>query len=358
MIGMLDTFASKLVAENEFIKASFGGFAGTGKTTTASRFIAGFYKDFDIKKPLLFIDNEKGSRFLVPFFKENGIECYVKQTVSLADIFTSFDMLNDGEIGCLFIDSMTKIWYKFVRDYQDKNRKTFMTLQDWGKVIPNWQEQFNDKFVQANGNIIFTGRGGFTYEMEEDDRGKKQFVKSGVKVKMQGDTPYEPDLNIWMDVSQEIDSDGNKKIWREAMVMKDRSSLIDGKTFINPSYKDFQPVVKYLKSVEKGEVSKESDNTNLAPYEEWDDKKKAKAKLLEEINGELEAHYPGVGKAEKVSKAGLKKHLFGTYSDTEIQSKSVLDLETSLNKLRDLFVDENWEQSVKSIIDNIVKKGK
>ena len=66
----LEDFASNLVAENHFIKASFGGFAGAGKTKTASEFCSGVYKDLECTKPILIIDNERGSRFLKKFFED------------------------------------------------------------------------------------------------------------------------------------------------------------------------------------------------------------------------------------------------------------------------------------------------
>lgn len=92
----LEDFATPLAAKNHFIKASFGGFAGSGKTRTASEFIAGCYRDLKIEKPLLIIDNEKGSRFLVKFFEDKGIKTYVKETVQLADIIGAFTLLNEG----------------------------------------------------------------------------------------------------------------------------------------------------------------------------------------------------------------------------------------------------------------------
>src|SRR5690606_11426061 len=109
----------------------------------------------------------------------------------------------------------------------EDNRRRFMELSDWGKILPAWQETFADRFVSAEGSIVFTGRGGFTYEKEEDETDERtgkvkkgQFVKSGVKMKVAGETPFEPDLNLWMERQEEITSDG-LKVWREAHIMKD-----------------------------------------------------------------------------------------------------------------------------------------
>ena len=133
----LSDFAAPIKAKNNFIKASFGGFAGSGKSRTACEFIIGAYKELKCTKPILIIDNEKGSRFLIPFFKKAGIEVLLKDTIELGDILQAFDYLNAGEIDFLFIDSLTKVWYKYVDDYRELNKRVFMSE---GFLHINWEE--------------------------------------------------------------------------------------------------------------------------------------------------------------------------------------------------------------------------
>lgn len=319
-MGSLEKFATKLVAKNHFVKASFGGFAGAGKTRTASEFIAGCYKDFKINKPLLIIDNEKGSRFLIPFFNQNGIEAYSKDTTSLADVLEAMKLLNNNEIGFLFIDSLSKIWYKYVNDYKSKNHKTFMTLQDWGKILPAWQSEFSDKFVDLNGNCVFTGRGGYTYDMEENEEtGKKEFQKSGVKMKLAGETPFEPDINVWMELQQEIQS-GKLTQWREAQILKDRSSLIDGKVFKNPTYKDFKPVIDYLVGVPIGDVAGVSDSSNIAPAEEKGYFENKRNREIEIEKFWAEFGWLGTSKDDKECSNEIFLKVTGTKSKTEFEN--------------------------------------
>jgi len=340
----LKDFATKIAAENEFIKASFGGFAGSGKTRTASELIIGFYKKTGLKKPLLIIDNEKGSRFLVPMFKNAGIDTYVKETVSLPDVLEAFKMLQSGEIGFLFIDSLTKVWYQYVRDYKANARKPFMTLQDWGKILPAWQEQFADIFVNTVGNIVFTGRGGYTYDMEENEETKKkEFVKSGVKMKMAGETPFEPDLNIWMDIQQEMSDEGRPVIWREALIMKDRSGLIDGMTFKNPTFKDFEPVIDYLLNVEKGAMAKASDTSNIAPSENYDQQNRRDKREIELEKIKAEMTKAGIGSASKEDKQlliAIMERFFGTSSWAEVEKTQLEKLEFGRVQMELMF--ESW----------------
>jgi hypothetical protein len=322
----LKDFAGDLVAPNRFIKASFGGFAGSGKTRTAIELIIGIYELFPElqKKPLMFIDNEKGSRFVIKLFKERlpKVQVLAKETTQLSDIQRAFEFLKNGEIGFLFIDSLTKVWYKYVAQYLEKQKKNSMTLQDWGRILPSWQKEFADKFVELEGNCIFTGRGGNTYDLEEvEGSKKKQFVKSGVKMKMAGETPFEPDLNIWMEQEQELDDDGHvKAVTRNAFVMKDRSSLIDGMTFKNPTFKDFKPVVDYLLDVETGKPVKESSSTNLAPDPDTATDSKQVEIELEHIGNIWTKQGFTTSQADKALKLKITELIFGTGSGTEIKT--------------------------------------
>lgn len=338
----LSDFATDLVAGNRFVKAAFGGFAGAGKSRTASEFVIGAYKDLGYTKPVLIVDNEKGSRFLIPAFRNAGIPAMLKDTTSLDDVLTAFDILRNGETEFLFIDSLTKVWYRYVREYLAKNRKQFMELMDWGKLLPKWQETFSDVFVAAQGSIVFTGRGGFSYEKEEDEKDetgrvvkKGSFVKSGVKMKLAGETPFEPDLNVWMEQEQEISAGGDLSVWREAQVMKDRSGLIDGKIFRNPTYAEFRPFVRYLVDVPTGTVAGESSSRNLAPGENYDNyaRRTEKQIALEEIQEEIVKLHPGQSKEDKTEKANLLETLFDTRSWTAVENLSLERLQSARNKL-------------------------
>lgn len=337
----LDDFAGELVASNKFVKAGFGGMAGAGKSRTATEFVIGSYKDMGYTKPVLVIDNEKGSRFLIPQFKAAGIPVRVKDTTSLQDVLTAFDFLRAGDIQFLFIDSLSKVWYRYVRQYMEDNKRRFMELSDWGKILPSWQETFADRFVSAEGSIVFTGRGGFSYEKEEDEVDERtgkvkkgQFVKSGVKMKVAGETPFEPDLNLWMEQHQELTADG-LVTWREAQVMKDRSGLIDGKTFRNPTYADLRPFVQYLCDVPTGVVNGETNGESLAPSENFEgfDRKRKKEIALEEIEAEIVKLYPTQSADDKKAKAELVEELFGTRSWKAVENKPLEAIERARNAL-------------------------
>lgn len=319
----LTDFATPLVAENHFIKLSIGGFAGSGKTRTASEFAAGLYKDLGLTGPILILDNELSARFLEPYFRSHNIPTLVKDTDTLGDVLAAFDFLEKGEVSLVFIDSLSKMWYKFVRDYRANHNNRKMQLNDWGVVIPEWQEKFSDRLVKVKGNIVFTGRGGYEYDLEEVEEGgrtKKQFVRSGVKMKLQGETAFETDINVWMESKEEVENGRVVKQWREALIMKDRSATIDGKVFVNPTYNDFKPVVAFLRTVPMGSIAGPSDTRNLAPSDLYPEKKKEREEALESIQASFDQlGISGRADEGKKLKIDIWEMVFQTNSKSKVE---------------------------------------
>jgi hypothetical protein len=130
-----------------------------------------------------------------------------------------------------------------------------------------------------------------------------------------------------MEQKQELDSDGTLHTWRESQIMKDRSGLLDGKVFKNPTYADLQPFVRYLVDVPTGTVAGETSGRNLAPgenYEGYDRRKKAEI-ALDDIKEELGKHHGlGTDVATKTAKAEtlekITKLVFQTRNWSRIES--------------------------------------
>lgn len=328
----LDDFATPLASKNNFIKASFGGFSGSGKSRTATEFVTGAYKYLGLSKPVLIIDNEKGARFLEPHFRKAGVPARIVDSVHLSDVLKAFQFMKSGAVDFLFIDSLTKVWDQYIQDYMAKfgttangsPRKSFMTLKDWGQLIPSWDQKFAKKFVEVEGCIVFTGRGGYTYDSAVNpDNGKLEFIKNGVKMKVSSGTPFEPDLNIWMEQAQKLDEHGKPNVWREATVLKDRSALIDGKVFQNPTFGAFKPVLDYLTEIPKGDVATGKGGINLAPSEEYPVLKKAKDDLSEEITMIFNAIGLGTGKEDKQIKTVIFEKVFGVLTLSSLMHKEI-----------------------------------
>jgi hypothetical protein len=254
----------------------------------------------------------------------------------------------------LMIDSISHVWENFLEAFKNAPRqygkaaKTRLEFQDWGIIKPTWKNEFSDPFVRDPYHIVMTGRAGYEYENEiNKDTGKREIFKSGIKMKVESETAYEPDILVSMSRIQEMDGAVVKKSWREAMILKDRSNLIDGKTFENPTYEDFVPAIEFLLSnPEKPQTVPERDASALIQIEdgkrEWVRRKEI---ALEKIQAYLEKIWPGQTADAKRNRIAAIETVFQTLSWTEIEGRKPEDLEYGLEGLYAYVAEEIKKQT-------------
>lgn len=333
-----DNFFSPIGNTKPYFKAAFEGFAGSGKTYTAAKIAIGLYKRVGSKKPVVIFDSEKAAKFLKPMFTAEGIEVLVRESRSLADLKETMTRMRQGAGEILIIDSISHVWEDFLKSYAEKVRRTRLEFQDWGVIKPTWKTEFSDPFVRDPYHIIMTGRAGYEYENEiNKETGKREIYKSGVKMKVEGETAYEPDLLVLMERMQEMDGGSIKKVVRQAVVIKDRSTVIDGKTFENPVYKDFAPAIDVmLEAPEQLETIAERDAGTLFRTEEekyeW---KQQKKRWLEEIENYLVSVWPSQAAEQKKLKIDAINYAFNTMSWTVVESLRPEELEAGFARVQE-----------------------
>lgn len=333
---MTDNFFNPIQNTKPYFKAGIEGFAGSGKTYTAALIAIGLHKRIKSKKPVVIFDTEKASKFLKELFEEAEIEVLVKESRSMADLAETMKrMREDNASDVLIIDSISHVWENFLNSFMKKKNRTYLQFQDWGIIKPTWKTQFSDPFVTDPYHVIMCGRAGHEYGNEVNpETGKREIFKSGIKMKVEGETAYEPDMLVLMERFEEV-LDREKKVWREATILKDRSQSVDGKTFKNPTYDDFAPAVEImLKDPSKTPISAEGDTQLLFKTEDetakWIREKKKAIENLEGLLTRIEPASTGKGKKLKLD---LLDKVFGTTSMTEIGEMSVPVLKDGYKKI-------------------------
>jgi len=90
---------------------------------------------------------------------------------------------------------------------------------------------------------------------EDDEKG--QMKKVGVTMRAEGETPYEPHICCRME-SRQSNSDSSKSTYF-AIYEKDRTGLLAGRTFPNPSFKTIECILPLLNSESQAQSENPED---------------------------------------------------------------------------------------------------
>ena len=328
-------------AENRqaYLKAGIMGFAGDGKTYTASKIAIGLVeymreKELELgNKPAMFLDTETGADWVMPMFEAANIELQVAKTRAFVDLVPAVkEATTNGSV--LIIDSISHFWRDLMESYAEKrNRTRGLQFQDWAWLKKEWG-RFTDEFVNSPCNIIMCGRAGYEYDFFEQEGGKKELEKTGIKMKAETETGYEPSILILMAKHRDMETG---KVWRTASVLKDRAALIDGCTFVNPGFEEFLPHIEYLNlGGEHLGVDTTHDSKGIVPEDgkpRWQFDKEQKEIALEEITEKLKEHFPSQGAADKAARQDLLQKVFGTRAWSRITTLKREVIEAGRNKV-------------------------
>lgn len=324
-------FFSKLENTRPFLKMAFEGFPKSGKTFTSVQIAVGLHKMIKSSKPIVFFDTERALKALKPIFDENKIEVLVRESRSLADLVKTIDLCEQGTADILVIDSITHVWERFVESFKTEKKRSYISLPDWGILKPKWKREFSDRLVLSPVHIIFTGRAAYEYEdVTNEDTGKRESVKSGIKMRAEGETAYEPDMLVYMEKFEEL-LEKEKKIWRQATVM-DRTNSIDGKTFKNPTFREFEPAIKILLN---GTAKETKIEETIDTFPVLGDESTKRKIMLETAESLFTSMFPGQTTTEKKLKVDILEKAFETRSWKEVEIMKLENLRNGLFYLQE-----------------------
>jgi hypothetical protein len=330
-----------------YLKAGFLGFPKSGKTFTATSLAIGTRKHFKLKGPLAMFDTEGGSEFIAPRVKlETKTDLIGVRSRSFDDLVTSSkEALAEG-VSVLIVDSVTHIWRDLCASYLGRVNKAraaknlgprlSLEFQDWNPLKEIWNDKWTAFYLNAPLHIIICGRAGFEYDFtENEETGKRELVKTGIKMKTESEFGFEPSLLVEMERVQEL-SDGKRAIIHRATVLGDRFGVIDAKQGDNPDFAFFAPHVELLTPGAHAPVDTEARSEVPVDDDGWPKEKRERAILCEEIQGVILTMYPGQTTADKTGKSDLLNKLFKTRSWTKVESLDSKLLRAGLEEARRL----------------------
>lgn len=305
-----------------FLKIGFFGNTGTGKTFTAAKILSQFIRDYCPDKQLAFFDTEPSAGYVKDMVKQiTGKPLLAIHSRSFSDLVQFMDLCKDKGYVAL-MDSITHPWRTLVDDYLAAKRSrvtgaggnaanTRLSLKDWGPLKEMWGV-FSAKFAWEPVHSCIVGREGDVWETVDDDEGVGEMKKTGVKMKTETETGFEPSLLVQM-------KSINSKHY--AYVMKDRFDILTFKTSeAEPDIEFFRPHIKMLNlgGVGYKENKPEPVFKNI-PGPNYETIKAQRAALLESIKDDIMLIHPGQTAEEKKQKILLLRKAFGTSSWTDLE---------------------------------------
>lgn len=307
---------TKAEVTTSFLKLGMMGFAGSGKTYTATSIAIGLHKLAKSKKPIFFLDTETGSDWVKPRIEKAGIELFTAKTRAFRDLLEAVPEA-EGSASLLLVDSLTHFWVELTEAYMKKKNRTRLQFDDWAFLKTEWRK-FTDLFVNSNLHVIVCGRAGFEYDYSTDEEtGRKNLEKTGIKMKAEGEMGYEPSLLVLMERRMDMDTKTDRHY---AKVIKDRSTLLDGQEFNNPNFENFLPHIQCLNLGGKQlGVDTSRTSVGMIPADNRDNKAKQRAIVLDDIESLLVKHYPGQSSEEKkIKKELLQTHFEAFWKEMEL----------------------------------------
>lgn len=321
-----------------YLKAGIMGFAGDGKTYTAASIAIGLVelmRQRDLpagSKPVMFLDSETGAAWVKHRFDEADIELQVSQSRAFTDLLAAQqEATANGSV--LIVDSITHFWRDLTESYMRRKGKSYIEFQDWSYLKTEWG-RFTDLFVNTPCHSILCGRAGFEYDFFERDDGKRELQKTGVKMKAEAETGYEPSILVLMEKHRNMETN---EVWRTGTVLKDRSARLDGKQFKNPTFEDFRPHIEFL-AIGGAHIGVDTSRNSEALFNndgkaDWKVRAEEKTMCLEEISEVIAKHYGGQDAESKRIRKDLLEETFGTRAWSRIEAMKLEALKAGRDTL-------------------------
>jgi hypothetical protein len=341
-----------------YLKAGILGFPKSGKTYTGALLAVVTRQMFGGTKPIAMFDTETGSEYVAPMIRKlTGQDGLVVRSRSFDDLMAFAQECEKRGVSVCLVDSITHPWRELCKAYLTKvnaGRKarhlpprTKLEFQDWDPIKEAWA-RWTDWYLNSEMHIIICGRAGFEYDMQVDEEtGRKELQKTGVKMKTESEFGFEPSLLVEMERTQKIN--GKVLMVRRATVIGDRFGLLDGKIAEFPSKngayeKELAAVQKFflphLEALKPGahapvDTSVKTDmdvdeNGNSEMYRA----RREKQIVLEEIQAAMVRGWPSQKQEDKLAKIGILQEVWHTTSWTKVEGLPTEILRAGLKVVR------------------------
>lgn len=278
----------KAKAEQAALKIGVYGPPGSGKTFTSLLLAEGLAQHSG--KRVAYVDTERGTDFYCKAVPSRAVhpEAFdfdALYTRSLTEVLTAVRGLSPAEYGVVVLDSVTHLWEAAIQAYGgNQTRAGTIPMHAWGKIKKPYKDLMA-LLLSSPMHVLICGRQGTVYATNEET---DELKAVGVKMKAEGETAYEPHILIRMEAIKPKRT--NELATIVAYAEKDRTGVLAGRSFVNPSFETLaQPLLGLLGETQaKMDTSDESAVKDAEAIAEADRKRaETSASTLEDFGARI-----------------------------------------------------------------------
>lgn len=232
----------KAESKQAFLKIGLYGPQGSGKTLTALLLAEGLAARSN--KRIAYVDTERGTDFYSQDIPErvihpNAFDFDAIYTRSLATVTDEIKALDPNVYGVVVIDSISHLWDSAIAAYEGKQTSIGTIPMNAWAAIKRPYKKVIQTLLDMPVHVLILGRQ--KNEFEKDAKG--ELVKTGVAMRAEGETEYEPHICARFEASYKKDGALAGVLM---IVEKDRSGILHGRTIPNPTFAAFEPLLPFL----------------------------------------------------------------------------------------------------------------
>jgi len=218
----------KATAEQAALKVGVYGPTGSGKTMTTLLCLEGLAKLTG--KRFAFVDTERGTDFYCKPVAErlvhpDAFDFDALYTRSIFDVRDAVVGLDPAVYCGVAVDSITHLWESAKAAYEGQMTKIgTVPLRAWGGIKKPYKELVA-LLMSSPLHVFFCGRQGALWKTDE---ASGELEQVGLKMKAEGETPYEPHILFRLDPLRNP-ADGSVTL--TCFAEKDRTGKLAGKRF-------------------------------------------------------------------------------------------------------------------------------
>lgn len=233
----------KAKAEQAAVKMGIYGLAGSGKSFTSlliAEGLAGL-----TNRRVAYVDTERGTDFYCKTVPERTVhpEAFDFDAMygrSITDILEAVRSLDPAVYGVVVIDSISHVWDAAMAAYKGKKTSIgTIPLNAWHEIKRPYKELMT-LLLSSPIHVIICGRQKNVLE----DNADGEMTKTGVAMRAEGETQYEPHICIRMEATKASPKNPSEIM---AIIEKDRTGVLQGKIVLNPNFdKLIRPILPLL----------------------------------------------------------------------------------------------------------------